>query len=79
MSKAVNNLKRRIPPPPTWPKNPRQDSFGNPTTKKPGDTGTAVYFDHSRGTKYPGHPWRDLDGQLGKKGKQKPTRDFNTR
>jgi hypothetical protein len=52
--------RRRIAPPgpPTWPKDPRQDSFGNPTTKRPGDVGTELGFKH------PGRKqkWRDMQG-----------------
>jgi hypothetical protein len=43
----------RPPGPPTWPKNPRQDSFGNPTTKRPGDVETAVGKNGK---------WRDMRG-----------------
>lgn len=37
-------LKSSGPGPPTWPKNPMQDDYGNPTTKKSGDVGTSIMF-----------------------------------
>lgn len=48
------NAKRRPPGPPTWPRSPRQDSYGNPTTKRPGDRQTELRALHGR--------WRDMQG-----------------
>jgi len=48
----------KLSSPPTWPKNPRQDSWGNPTTKKAGDTGTAIGFPRNGKQK-----WLDLYGR----------------
>lgn len=59
--KAQDRLVKRIasgPGPPTWPKNPRQDSYGNPTTKKPGDIGTEIGFKHPGKTQ----KWLDMSG-----------------
>ncbi len=58
--KAQDRLTKKIAAanPPTWPKNPRQDSFGNPTTKRPGDTGTTIGFKH-KGKK---QKWLDMSG-----------------
>jgi hypothetical protein len=47
--------RKRRPGPPTFARAPRQDSFGNPTTKKPGDVGTAI-GKHGK--------WLDMDGRF---------------
>lgn len=55
MAAMQQRKKRRGPGPPTWPKNPRQDSFGNPTTKTPGQEGTEIGFGKNP-------VWRDMAG-----------------
>lgn len=67
------------PGPPTWPEKPLQDSYGNPTTKKPGDVGTDIKYSHSHKTSYGGHPYRDMSGRFGSKGKDQPTKDYKAR
>jgi hypothetical protein len=53
---------------PTWPKNPKQDSFGNPTTKSPGQTGTEIGFKNKGRMQ----KWLDLQG----KHKPKSSKDW---
>jgi hypothetical protein len=53
--------KRKPPTPPTWPRNPRQDSFGNPTTKREGEKGTAWDAAYGAITRHPG-AWVDTQG-----------------
>lgn len=36
--------KQHVAGPPQYAKNPMQDDYGNPTTKKSGDEGTAIMF-----------------------------------
>lgn len=55
---AKEKLARKMAGPPTWPTNPQQDSFGNPTTKKPGDVGTSIGFPNKKGKQ----KWLDLSG-----------------
>jgi hypothetical protein len=48
----------RKPPPPSYARNPRQDSYGNPTTKRPGDVGTYTFKDPKTGRT----TWLDSQG-----------------
>jgi hypothetical protein len=69
--KLVAATSRRKPPgPPSYARAPRQDSYGNPTTKRPGDVGTYTFRDPKTGRT----TWLDSQGaHRPKRGRDMPT------
>jgi|SRR4051812_5729163 hypothetical protein len=57
-AKFLTRQSRKPPGPPSYGRNPRQDSYGNPTTKRPGDVGTYTFKDPKTGRT----TWLDSQG-----------------
>jgi hypothetical protein len=57
-AKFLTRQDRKRPPPPSYARSPRQDSYGNPTTKRPGDVGTYTFRDPKTGRS----TWLDSQG-----------------
>lgn len=53
--------RRSRPGPPQFARNPRQDDYGNPTTKRPGDRGTETFFPARKGGR---RTFLDLQGRF---------------
>jgi hypothetical protein len=64
LAQAMARRRRKPPPPPSYARNPRQDSYGNPTTKRPGDVGTYTFRDPKTGRT----TWLDSQGANRPKG-----------
>jgi hypothetical protein len=53
----------RAPGPPKFARHPRQDDYGNPTTKRPGAVNTGYVFPR-KGVKGGRRTWYDLQGRF---------------